>query len=94
MDGAARVCWKLEPQAPGSARVLNGERAQRAHQLFGAARSHRLIDTFVVYMARRTVRLLCDNTATVHVINSGTSRSPAMMAELMIRKAEGRPPPR
>lgn len=42
----------------------------------------RLVDTFVVYMARRTVRLLCDNTATVHVINSGTSRSPAMMAEL------------
>ena len=42
----------------------------------------RLVDTFVVYMARRTVRLLCDNTAAVHVINSGTSKSPAMMAEL------------
>ena len=42
----------------------------------------RLVDSFVVQMARHTVRLKCDNLATVHVINSGTSRSPALMTEL------------
>lgn len=76
--------WGATIQAPeyAEARDFWSSTERQEHiNLLELRAVRRGIECFVVQLARRAVRLLCDNAVVVSVINNGTSRSPALMAE-------------